>query len=403
MNNKTLPPHSIELVRRQLNHTPKQQRVLRWLALIGIILLVLIVATIVVIFDPELKERITWSDITRRMTDKNFVAQLMLGIIAAFFLFWQRNERLIIDEKGIRYISPLPQWLQFFRRSWRLEWNMMRRATLSPSKFSPRTDMSTLLFEVGLEKHKLLPGQWVIRGSASNAAEQGSIWHNLNPRHHVVALQDTPVMRYLKALGIEIDKEAAPIEGSHLFAIEKHPHALSAVLLFFVLSSYAAADGLLIYGETYATLPPYWIFVGAGVLAALTALLWLSRVRVPLLESAVLAALLGGSIGMAMYPALLRINQFSDKHGLASYEYVLRSDMALKPSVATLPILRFDNFDEYWKYHGVGSRHHFQIRKGGLDFYQINMRPVYEEMKIFYREKNGEQASTGMLRSASLN
>lgn len=400
MNNKTLPPHTIELVRHQLNHTPRQQWVLRWLALIGIILLVLIVATIVVIFDPELKERITWSDITRRMTDKNLIAQLMLGTIAAFFLFWQRKERLILDENGIRYISPLPQWLQIFRRSWQLEWGFMRRATLSPSKLSPRTDMSTLLLEVGLDKHKILPGQWVIRGLATNAAEQGSIWRNLNPRRYEVALQDTPVMRYFKALGIEVGNEAASIEGNHLFALEKHPHSLSAVLLFFIFSAYATADGLFIYGETYASQPLYWIYVGAGMLTALTSFLWLSRVRVPLLESTILATLIGGSIGIALYPGLLRINQLSDKNGLVVYEYVLQSDMSLKPGVTALPILRFDNYHEFWQHQGVGSLHNFQIRKGGLDFYQINMRPVREEMKIFYREKNAELVATGYLGTA---
>jgi len=38
----------------------------------------------------------------------------------------------------------------------------------------------------------------------------------------------------------------------------------------------------------------------------------------------------------------------------------------------------------------IASIHHFELRKGGLGFYQLNMAPVYAVMKEFYREHQAQ-------------
>lgn len=388
MDSKTLPPHTIELVQRHLNSTPAQQKILRLLVLAGLILFALTITAAYFFFNPILPKNINWSEIWQKMTSQpaSFFAQLAAITLILLALSWKKKERLILDEQGIRYISSLPRWLQFLKKSWQVDWSMIQKITLVPNAFSPRADMSTLRIETGQNIYKLLPGHWVIRGLATNAAERGSIWRNLNPRLHEIKLSDTPVIRYLKAREINIKSDGPLSHGGHLFAIEKNLHTLLATLLFFVMGAYAFVGTVFVYEESYAVQPPYAIFLGSGVLFALAVLLWLTRAGVPILESVVLAMLLGTSIGGAMYPGLLRINELSDEIGLVEYQYVLQENMQLTPRIAILPTLRFDNFHEYWQHHGAGSLHYFKIRKGGLDFYQINMRPLYDEIKIFYKK-----------------
>ncbi len=56
----------------------------------------------------------------------------------------------------------------------------------------------------------------------------------------------------------------------------------------------------------------------------------------------------------------------------------------------SFPIFSILVVREYWAQFESGSIHHFELRKGGLGFYQLNMAPVYAAMKEFYREHQAQ-------------
>ncbi len=52
-----------------------------------------------------------------------------------------------------------------------------------------------------------------------------------------------------------------------------------------------------------------------------------------------------------------------------------------------VPNLVFDIGSGYWRQFEPGDSKTFELRMGGLGFYQVNMRPIYAEQKEFYRSQ----------------
>ena len=49
-----------------------------------------------------------------------------------------------------------------------------------------------------------------------------------------------------------------------------------------------------------------------------------------------------------------------------------------------VPDLVFDISSEYWEQFTPGDTKSFELRFGGLGFYQINMNAIYAEQRAFY-------------------
>jgi len=49
------------------------------------------------------------------------------------------------------------------------------------------------------------------------------------------------------------------------------------------------------------------------------------------------------------------------------------------------PELDFSKYSYYWHQFKLGTIHQFELRKGGLGFYQVNMEPVREKMRAYFR------------------
>ena len=39
---------------------------------------------------------------------------------------------------------------------------------------------------------------------------------------------------------------------------------------------------------------------------------------------------------------------------------------------------------DYWGQFKIGTTHRFELRKGGLGFYQVNMQPVHVKMREYF-------------------
>ena len=94
---------------------------------------------------------------------------------------------------------------------------------------------------------------------------------------------------------------------------------------------------------------------------------------------------LGAAFAAALYPGLLRVNQLTDGEGLKPQQYRLEDYVLLKALDAQLPDLLFIDYHEYWQQFPRGSQHEFLMRKGALGFHQVDMGPVHERMREFYR------------------
>lgn len=176
------------------------------------------------------------------------------------------------------------------------------------------------------------------------------------------------------------------------FALEKNPRALALILLFFTFFFYALGDTFFFSHEIYAAAPPYGAFLAAGLLAFVAAALWLRRAQVPVAESLGVALLFGAALGAAAYPGALRVNASTDAHGLQRYDYQLTATLALVLLIAGPPTLTFPRHADYWSSRRAGSLHRFELRRGGLGFYQLNMLPVEQTLREYYEDKNTPRA-----------
>jgi hypothetical protein len=309
----------------------------------------------------------------------------LFGLLQSGYVLLARGrERLLIDEVGIRYVSPLPEFLQALRPSWRLQWSQIRQARIETSRMSPLFLVLTL--DVGLVQRRIAPFQWVVANNEPIGPTDPRKWRSLDPEAIRSLLQLSPITQNLASADIDLNLDALRSSVSTLFALEQNPSTLLALILFFGFVSYALIDGAFLIQETYAERPFYEFYAMTGILLTIIVGVWLLRVQVPRAESLTLAALVGAGFAVALYPGLLRINAISDPSGLQEYAYVLESNHTFRAADAGLPALHFERDREYWAQFELGSIYHFELRKGGLGFYQLNMAPVYAAMKEFYRE-----------------
>lgn len=391
-------PDRLELRQRVHLQLASQSRILK--TIIVLLLIGLVVAFVLLVprgIIPRLKDIPSLFEWLIQAFSRD-PAQAGMNLIALTFATLQifymqsakRRERLLLTSSGIEYRSPLPAILGFLRPGWSLSWSQIRSIKLSSSPFGRGPQLVVLELDGGIKTVKLYPWRWV----DPESFELTTPWRDLRRQQKMTSLDivqeidESPLLRYIVTAlpHLEVVRTGEP--GDVSFALEKNPVSLTVAVLFFVLVIYAFADGIVIGEETYAGEIPFQWFITTGVLAAALAALWMVRSGVPKLESFVVAFLFGAAVGVAAYPAILRLNAVTDTEGLRAYEYVLQSDFVTLTSVESgPPDLSFPGYDEYWKQYQPGSKHSFELRFGGLGFYQLNLEPVRMEFRKYYTER----------------
>jgi hypothetical protein len=308
----------------------------------------------------------------------------------AYLRLAQQRERLILTRTGIEYRSPLPEALRALRPSWSLAWGQIRAASLQGVMRARDARGVVLELDSVQRKAKIVPFQWVDPAQYRPVSPWTEVrrLRNAAPEELLARIEESEVLRYIAAVAPQLlPPRSAPFADAG-FALEKNPRTLAAVIAFFAVFFYALGDTFIFGHEAYADQPPYPLFIAAGLLAAMAAALWLRRAQVPVAESLGVALLFGMALGAAFYPGALRVNAFTDVEGLRSHEYQLTSELRLSPLSAGLPTLAFPRDAEYWAHFAVGSVHVFELRRGGLDFYQLNMQPVEKAMREYYEGRN---------------
>lgn len=173
------------------------------------------------------------------------------------------------------------------------------------------------------------------------------------------------------------------------FALEKNRFSLIAMVLIALLGLYALIDYMLNL-EAFVVEPDLFEIILLSLLVSVISYLVLKKGRIPVIESLGLAVILGVIFALAAPPALLRLNQLTDDEGLITYQYLLNNELKLVPlenQAGDLPVLYFPDNKEYWSHFADNSHHDISLRKGGLGFYQVNMSPIYRDMRKYYMDK----------------
>ncbi len=300
-----------------------------------------------------------------------------------------KYERLHLDQVGIRYASPLPKSLRALRPDWSLQWSQVREIRIVVPKAMFHPNLVTLEIDAGPVKRKLQALPWSGDAEGKTAVETET-WRerffmgfrSARQRDGTLrTVEQSPLVRYAREAGVKLTTGDAHSIGSG-FALEKNRHALVATVLVLSLLCYAVVD-FAMYEEVYAVDPPLVLFAVAGAIAVLASMLWLVSAGVPRAETLGLSLLLGAAAAAALYPGLLRVNEATDDEGLRAYEYRLTEYVAFSPVDPNLPVLEFPGVADYWRQFKLGTMHSFELRKGGLGFYQVNMEPVHARMREY--------------------
>jgi hypothetical protein len=195
------------------------------------------------------------------------------------------------------------------------------------------------------------------------------------------------VVQHVPQFSVDWDAVAPP-----RFALEKNRWTLATVIAFFALFVYALLDGLFLNPETYAEPPRFAAYAVAGAVVAIAVFGLLRRAGAPAGESVALALLTGAALGAALYPGLLRINQLTDRHGLQVHVYEHRGGGHFVPRASGPPPLDLSRYAEYWGKLRAGAGYEFELRRGGLGFYQLNLAPLYAAMREHYRQRDGRRS-----------
>lgn len=331
------------------------------------------VGTLFIAFIEKIQEQPT------RLFDL-FLMLIMVIVAPLWSLGVARNERLVLSKQGIAYHSPFKGMFGRLLPGWQLSWSELESISLG---------------------NQLVRGQLIIKPRQGKPRRLiAHVWRmendNVRPKlksifarleyerelqqYSLLALEQLPLLRYIQeVLGFTIDTQS---RSDMDFDLAKNPRTRLLMILLFGLMAYAIID-FVANDETYINQPPLWWFVSGGLVIVPASVWWLSSKAIPKSSIWGLSFMLGLIMGFALYPGLLRVNQMTDNIGLVQYEYRKVSGYGFKPMMATLPVIIMPD-DEYWLSLAENTTISFNLRKGALGFYQIDMAPEYANMRQWY-------------------
>ena len=312
-----------------------------------------------------------------------------MGILFfSFYIPFARNRQILLTEEGIRFKSGYPKFLDKWSPNWKLSWDEITCASFIRGI---RTSQDTLKIHTQNKTLILSPSKWMSTRDEKVYSNYNGWFTSLFGSQKLAKylVNNGSLVTAFKERGLlQTDLEGLDQEplGTDLLA---NPTTKWMVLLIIASIFYFLFDSIS-YKETYVLFGvPYLMIVSLGVSATLLAYLMLKRTSVKSHESFVLAILVGAAISLISSQLLLRVNEWTDSKGLQKVPYQLVEKAYLKSHWKSqnlqLPELMFDsNAEKYWNQFSIGDVKEFQLRKGGLGFYQLDLKPIEQDQKAFY-------------------
>ncbi|NNC65079.1 MAG: hypothetical protein HKN84_09860 [Gammaproteobacteria bacterium] len=308
---------------------------------------------------------------------------LVLGFIFLGPLILQLTVRGRIElrESGIAFRSELPEPLQFLQPDWDCAWGQVQDAKLvRPMLTNPM--MLQLTFSASGKTTTLLPWQWVDANDDHGSFAEIFRAARKRKRELEQLVRQSPLIKaFEQREKLDPEEPVAPPTAPDGINASKIAQAVAVVFVALVL--YFIFDMYFGLGEYYAGTTPWHLFAIVAVCGLGLAAVMLNAAGHLSSEGKLIAMLFGIGAGLASYPFLLRVNAWTDSVGLQAYSYTLgTADTWVAEE--DVPDLVFDIGSGYWNQFEPGDSKSFELRRGGLDFYQVNMQPVYAEQRAFY-------------------
>jgi hypothetical protein len=329
-------------------------------------------------------------DLGRTTSDFRLMSLLwffvFLPVILIPLLFVARRMRVIVNDAGIHFRSGLAKEVKFLAPDWTVGWKELQGISwrLAPGQYIA----SRLTLKTKRRKYRISPWHWVDTGARVDGyfpkvkctkEEAGTI------------LRRTVLVEWIrrKYSGYRDDSyyQARPprldlgFDGADVTPLTAMiAVAFVALVCSFIIEIYFAAS------EFYAGDAPWQLIGLSALLGFLTVLLALRHFEPRRQNSALYGLLFGLGAGLAAYPFLVRVNAWTDSDGLRQYDYRLGTDYVWHSMLPGTPDLEmYLSGSAWWRQFVPGDSYTFELRKGGLGFWQVNMIPVYEAQKKYVR------------------
>jgi hypothetical protein len=305
-------------------------------------------------------------------------------VILIPLLFIARRMRIIINESGIQFKSGFTNGMKLLVPDWSFRWDELQDTSwrLVPGQYIA----SRLLFHTKRKVYRISPWHWVV---ADARVERYFPKREYSKEQAGSVMRRTAVVEWVrrKFPGYRDDSfyQARPstinmdFDGADVTPLTAIVAVIFVALVFtFIIEIYFTAN------EFYADFVPYQLIGLSALFGFLIVHLVLRHFEPERKNSALYALLFSLGIGLAAYPLLARVNTWTDTTGLQDYEYRLGTDYIWHSREPGAPDLdMYLSGSRWWSQFHPGDSYTFELRKGGLGFWQVNMSPVYEAQKHY--------------------
>jgi hypothetical protein len=305
-------------------------------------------------------------------------------VILIPLLFIARRMRVIINESGIQFNSGFTNGITLLIPDWSFRWDELQDTSwkLVPGQYIA----SRLLFHTKQKTYRISPWHWVVAGAK---VDRYFPKRKYSKEQAGSVMRRTAVVEWVrkKFPGYRDDsfyqaRQAAinlDFDGGDVTPLTAIVAVIFVALVFtFIIEIYFTAN------EFYADFVPYQLIGLSALLGFLIVHLALRHFEPERKNNAMYALLFALGIGLAAYPMLARVNAWTDTTGLQAYEYHLDHDYVWRSSEPGAPDLdMYLSGSRWWRQFHPGDSYTFELRNGGLGFWQVNMSPVYEAQKHY--------------------
>jgi hypothetical protein len=162
------------------------------------------------------------------------------------------------------------------------------------------------------------------------------------------------------------------------------PATLKVAITFFVCVLYFVGEIYFWGSEYYVKTPPYIAMGFTSIILSSLAYLFLKQQEPERSDLTTYALLTLIGFVLFTYALIPRVNIITDSEGIKDYSYHLDENYTWQ-SREGLPTLNvYLSVTEYWQQYKPGDEYTFQLRKGGLGIWLVNMDEIYADQKRFY-------------------
>lgn len=319
-------------------------------------------------------------------TQTAFETKLYFGVLVALLLYIlfsykvMNGTKLVFDEFGISYSNGLPLFMKRNDNDWHISWAEIQKVSHADSFHSARQIMLPLQIKLLNGIIEVIPIHWINPKEKGNTLMfSGFTFEQYKNNALIKIFSEKELIKVREPIQLKIDGFDVTSSPITVF--------LTVVLgcsLFYIIFEFLAKP------EFYIDSPPYKLIAILMSIAAVISFILMLLTDASALEKVSFALMITVAFGLVSHPLLLRINSFTDDKGLQTIDFVKSSIISWEPKEenSLIPRVRFSyKSSEYWRQFEQDDVKQFQIRKGGLGFYQINMKPIYEEQRIFYHSR----------------